>query len=106
MDGHAAKRQSSSQVYSGFIGKVCTLAICPVEPGCGDYTFLDQVMEDSKQSLDYIFVYSSETPKLNVSFDESFTVDCSVFSGSPCLVSTISKTSELKLVPSIEFHKL
>ena len=43
-----------SHVYPGFTGKVSSLTHFPLEPGCDDYSFLDQGVADFEQGLDSI----------------------------------------------------
>ena len=45
---------SHLHVYPGFIGKVSSLNHFPLEPGCEDYSFLDQAVADLEQVLDSI----------------------------------------------------
>ena len=42
----------------GFIGKVFLLTNSFLEPGCADYSYLDQGVDDLKQSLDFILTDS------------------------------------------------
>ena len=48
-------------IYPGFTGKVLLLTHFPLEPGCEDYAFLDQVVADFEQDLDSILTDSLET---------------------------------------------
>ena len=41
-----------SHIYPGFTGKGSSLTQFPLEPGCEDYSFLDQAMADFEQGLD------------------------------------------------------
>ena len=50
-----------SHLYPGFTGKVSSLTHF-LEPGCEDYSFLDEVVADSEQGLDSILTDSIETP--------------------------------------------
>ena len=59
-----------SHIYPGFTGKVSSLTHFPLEPGCEDYSFLDQAMTDFEQGLDSILTDSLETPELDTSLDE------------------------------------
>ena len=77
-----------------------------LKPGCEDYSFLDQAVTNFEQGLDSILTDSVETPELETSLDEPDAFTSSVSSGSLHLVSTISDTSKLQLVPSIRSHKL
>ena len=50
-----------SHIYPGFTAKVSSLTHIPSEPGCEDYSFLDQAMADFEQGLDSILTDSLET---------------------------------------------
>ena len=95
-----------SNIYPEFTGNVSSLTHIPVEPGCEDYSFLDQAVADFEQVLDSILTDSIETPELDTSLNEPDAITSSVSSGFLCLVSTISDTSKLQLAPSIRSHKL
>ena len=95
-----------SHIYPGFTGKVSSLTHFPLEPGCEDYAFLDQVVADFEQGLDSILTDSLETPDLDTSLQESDAVTSSVSSGFLHSVSTISDNSKPQLAPSIHTHKL
>ena len=41
-----------SHIYPGFMGKVSSLTHLPLEPGCEDYSFLDQAAAAFEQGLD------------------------------------------------------
>ena len=56
-----------SHIYPGFTGKVSSLTHFPLEPGCEDYAFLDQVVADFNQGLDSILTDSLETLELDTS---------------------------------------
>ena len=56
-----------SHIYSGFTGKVSSLTHFPLEAGCEDYSFLDQVVADFEQGLDSILIDFIETPQLDTS---------------------------------------
>ena len=53
------------------MGNVCTLTHFPPEPGCEDYFFLDQAVEDFKYDLDSILTDSFDIPELDASFDDA-----------------------------------
>ena len=95
-----------SHIYPGFTGKVSSLNHFPLEPGCGDYAFLDQVVADLEQGLDSILTDSLETPELDTSLDEPHVFTSSVSSGFLHLVSTLSDNSKLQFASSIQTHKL
>ena len=95
-----------SHIFHGFTGKVSSLTDFPLEPGCEDYSFLDQAVADFEQGLDSILTNSLETPELNASLDEPDAVPSSVSSGFLHLVSTLCYNSKLQLAPSIRSHKL
>ena len=78
----------------------------PLEPGCEDYSFLDQAVADFEQGLDSILIDSIEAPEFDTSLDEPETVTFSVSSGFLHLICTILDTSKLQLVPSIWSHKM
>ena len=93
-------------ICPGFTGMVSSLTPFPLEPGCEDYSFVDQAVADFKQGLDSIFTDSIKTPELDTSLDKPDAITSSVSSGLFCLVSTISNTSELQLATNIRSHKL
>ena len=95
-----------SLIYPGFTGEVSSLTHFPLEPGCEDYSFLDQAMADFEQGLDSILTNALETPELDTSLDEPDAVTSSVSSGFLNLVSILSDNSKLQLAPSIRFNKL
>ena len=79
-----------SHIYPGFTGKVSSLTHFPLEPGCEDYSFLDQAVADFEQGLVSILTDSIETPKLEISLDQPDAIASSDASGFLCSVSTIS----------------
>ena len=87
-----------SHIYPGLTGKVSSLTHFPLEPGCEDYSFLDQAMADFEQDLDSILTDSLETPELDTSLDESHDIASSVSSGFLCSVSTLSDISNYTLL--------
>ena len=91
-----------SQIYPGFMVKVSSLIHFPLEPGCEDYSFLDQAVADFQQGLDSILTDSSETPELDTSLGEPDAIASSISSGFLCSVSTISVNSKLQLAPSLQ----
>ena len=95
-----------SHIYPGFTGNVLSLTHFPLEPGCEDYSFLDQAMADFEQGLDSILTDSLETPELNASLDEPDAIPSSVSSRFLHLVSTLPDNSKLQLAPSLRSHKL
>ena len=88
----AEQSVAQSHVYPGFMHKVSSLKQSPLEPGCEDYSFLDQAVTNFEQGLDSILTDSVETPELDTSFDESGVITF-VSSGFLHLVSTVSHTS-------------
>ena len=42
-----------------------------LKPGCEDYSFLDQTVDDFKNGHDSLLMDSVNTPELDVSFDEA-----------------------------------
>ena len=77
----------------------------PLEPGCENYSFLDQAIADFEQGLDSILTDSIETLELDTSLDEPDVIP-SVSSGLLHSVSTFSDTSKVQLAPSNRSHKL
>ena len=73
-----------SHIYPGFTGKVSSLTHFPLEPGCEDYSFLDQAMADFEQGLDSILTDSLERPELDTSLDEPGAITSSVSSRFLC----------------------
>ena len=59
-----------SHIYPGFTGKVSSLTHFPLEPGCEDYSFLEQAVADFEQGLDSTHTDSLETPEFKSSVDE------------------------------------
>ena len=47
-----------SHIYPGFTGKVSSLTHFPLEPGCEDYSFLDQAVANFELGLDSIITDS------------------------------------------------
>ena len=70
-----------SHLYPGFTGKMSSLTHCPLEPGCEDYSFLDQGVAYFEQGLDSIITDSIETPELDTSLDRPGVITSSVSSG-------------------------
>ena len=68
-------------IYPGFMGKVSTLTNFPLEPGCEDYYFLDQAVEDFEYGLDSILTDSIDTPDLDALFGEADAISSSVSLG-------------------------
>ena len=93
-------------IYPGFPGKVTSLIHFPLEPGCEDYSFLDQAVADFEQDFDSIFTNSLETPELDTSLIGPDAIMSSVSSVFLHLVSTLSDNSKLQLPPGIRSHKL
>ena len=60
-----------SHIYPSFTGKVSRLTHFPLEPGCQDYSFLHQVVEDFEHGLHSILPDSINLPDLNASFAEA-----------------------------------
>ena len=88
-------------IHPGFTGKVSSLTHFPLEPGCEDYAFLDQVVADFEQGLDSILTDSLEIPELDTSLDEPDVIASSVSSEFLHSVSTLSDNSKPQLAPSI-----
>ena len=95
-----------SHIYLRFTGKVSLFTHFPLEPGCGDYSFLDQAMADFEQGLDFILTSSLETPELDTYLDEPDAIPSSVSSEFLCSASALSDNSKLQLAPSIRSCKL
>ena len=95
-----------SHIYPCFCGKLSSLTHFPLEPGCEEYSFLDQAVTEFEQSLDSIFTASVKTPELDASFEQPNGVASSASSGFLCSVNTISNTSKPQLAPSIKSHEL
>ena len=83
-----------SHVYPGFTGKVSLLTHFPLEPGCADYSFLDQAVANFEQGLDSILTDSIKIPGLDTSLYEPDAITSSVSSGFLHSVSTISDNSK------------
>ena len=62
---------AQSHIYPGFMGRASTLTLLPCEPGCEDYSFLDQAVMDFEHGLDSGLTDSDITPELEASFDEA-----------------------------------
>ena len=90
----------------GFTGKVSSVTNFPLEPGCEDYSFLDQAVTNFEQGLDSILNNSLETPELDTSLDGPDAITFSDSSGFLSLVRTLCGTSKLQLAPSIRSCKL
>ena len=95
-----------SYIYPVFTGKVSSLTNFPLEPGCEDYSFLDQAVADFEQGFDSILTNSIETLGLDTSLDEPDAITSSVSCRFLCLVSTISDNSKWQLALSIRSHEL
>ena len=95
-----------SHIYLGFTSKMSSLTHFLLEPGCEDYSLLDQVVADFEQVLDSILTNSIESPELDTSLDEPDAITSSVSSGFLHLVNTISDNSKPQLVPRIRSCKL
>ena len=66
-----------------------SLSHFPLEPGCEDYSYLDQAVEDFEHGFNSFLTDSINTPELDASFDEADIIPSSVFQGFLHLVSTI-----------------
>ena len=95
-----------SHIHPGFTCKVSSLTHFPMELGCEDYSFLDQVMADFEQGLDSTLTDFLETLELDASLDEPDAVSSSVSSGFLHSVGTLCDNSNPRLAPSIRAHKL
>ena len=93
-------------IYPGFTGKVSSLTYFPQEPGCENYSFLDQAMTDFQQGIGSFLTDSLETPGLDTFLDKPDAIPSSVSFGFLHSVSILSDNSKLQLVPSIRSHKL
>ena len=71
------------------MGKVSTLTHFQLKPGCENYSFLDQAVEDFENGHDPVLTNSTDTPELDVSFDLANAMPSSSFL---YLVSTVSDT--------------
>ena len=92
--------------YSGFTDKVSSLTHFPLEPGCEDYSFLDQAVADFEQGLDSILTDSLQIPEFDTSLDEPDAIPSSVSSVFLCSVGTLSDNSKLQLAACIRSQKL
>ena len=70
-----------SHIYPVFTSKVSSLTHFPLEPGCEDYSFLDQAVADFEQGLDSILTDSIETSELETSVGEPDAITSSFSSG-------------------------
>ena len=95
-----------SHIYPGFKGRVSSLTHFPLEPGCEEYSFLDQAVADFEQGLDSILTDSTETLELDTSLGETDGITSPVSSGFLNSVSTVSDTSNPQLACSIKSYKL
>ena len=59
-----------SHIHPEFTAKMSTVTHFPLEPGCEEYSFLDQAVENAECGLDSIFTDSIITLELNASFSE------------------------------------
>ena len=96
---------AQSHIYHCFTGKVSTLNHFLLEPGCVDYSFLDQAVEDFKLGLDSFFTESTGTPELDASFDEADAMPPSVVTGFLCSVLFLI-ILDYTLAPRLKSHKL
>ena len=87
-----------SNIYPGFMGKVSAITHFLLEPGCEDYSFLDQAVEDFEHGLDSILMDSVETPELDSSFDEGDTGPLSASSGFLHFLGTLLKLQNHSLL--------
>ena len=87
------------------MGKVSTLTHFPLNPGCDNYSFLDQAVADFVHDLDSILTDSINMPELDASLDEADAILCLVSSDLLHLVSTVSDSFGLQLAASIKSHK-
>ena len=83
-----------------------SLTHIPLEPGCEDYSFLEQAVADFEQGLDSILTNSLKTPELDTSLDEPNAITSSVSSEFLYSVSTVSDNSKPQLASSIRSQKL
>ena len=93
---------AQSYINPELMGKVSTLNHFSPEPGCEDYSFLDQTV--GEHGLDSVLTWSIKTLELDVSIDDTDVVTSSVSSGFLCLVNIISDNSKLQLAPSIRSY--
>ena len=91
-------------IYPSFMGKVSSLTHCPLEPGCENYSFLDQGMADFEQGVNSILTNSVETLGLDASLKKPDIVLLLVSSGFLHSIITISYTSKPQLASSIKSH--
>ena len=71
---------AQSLIYPGFMGKVSTLTHFPLEPGCENYSFLDQAVEDLSMVWIQFSQDSVNKPKLDAFLDEADALASSVSS--------------------------
>ena len=83
-----------SHIFPGFTAKVLSLTHFPREPGCEDYSFMDQAVADFEQGLDSILTNPLETPELDTSLNGPDAITSLVSSGFLCSVSTLSDNSK------------
>ena len=91
-------------IYPKFVGKVSSHKHFPPEPGCEDYSFLDQAVADFEQGVHSILPDCLETPELDTSYEEPDVISSSVSTGFHCLVSTVSDTCKPQLDSSVRSH--
>ena len=84
-----------SHIYPGFMDKVLLLTHFLLEPGCEDFSFLDQAVEEHEHGLDFILIDSNNAPDLNASFDRADAMSSSVSPRFLCFCCTISDNSRL-----------
>ena len=85
------------------MGKVSTQAHFLLEPGCDDYSFLDQAVIVFEHGLDSSLTDSVITPELDASFGEAVATPSLVCSGVLSMFRTHSDHSKLQLVLSIKY---
>ena len=83
-----------------------TLTQFPLEPGCEDYSFLDEAILDLEDGLDSTLSDPINTPEQEASFDEADAVYSSVCSRFLYMESTHSDISKLQFTPSTNSQKL
>ena len=86
---------AQSYIYPDVMGEVPTLSHFPLEPGCEDYSFLDQAVEDLENGLDSILTDPVDAPELKESLDEADAISSSFSSVFFHFISTVSDTSRL-----------
>ena len=75
---------AQSHIYSEFTGKVSSLIHFPLEPGCEDYSFLDQAVAGFEKDLDSTLTDSMKTPELDTFPDEPKVITSSISLGFLC----------------------